>query len=191
MSRRINPNIYPKDGFWFKDADGVDHRADTWPGVIARLIKYRQRAGKPPGDPVNEVINQACERNPLICTDEVAAQQQAYRKASLKSQTLAWMNLARTHKRENRLEYVDSATSGERIRTCADCPFNTSLQESCASCRQVLDEIRNEVIGRRHRDNRLNSCLILGEDLQTAAHLERESVENGELPAKCWRKRTL
>jgi hypothetical protein len=189
--RRLNSNLYPKDGYWFKDRDGVTHRADTWAGVVARVVKYRQRAGQPPGDPANEVTAQACERNPILCNDDSGARQDLQRKASLKSYVLAWMNLARTHKAEGRTEYVDSATAVARADVCATCKFNVSLQESCAPCQQVLDEIRKEVLGRRTRDPRLNACLVLTEDLQTAAHLERPTTEHGELPGNCWRKRTL
>jgi hypothetical protein len=189
--RRINPNIYPKDGHFFKDKDGVQHRADTWPGVIARVAKYRQRAGHPPGDPITEVTEQACNRYPLLCNDESGNHDQALKRSSLKSRTLGWMGLARAHKAQQRIEYVDAATAAARAQVCATCPLNQSLSEGCASCRQALDEMRKEVLGRRTLDKRLNSCLVLGEDLQTAAHLERETTPNDELPGNCWRKRTL
>lgn len=189
--KRINPNIYPKDGHWFKDRDGVTHRADTWPGVVARVVKYRQRAGYPPGNPAVEVVEQACSRNPVICTDDEGNHQLALRKSSLKSRVLSWMGLARKHKSEGRIEYVDSQTAAARAQICATCHFNTSLQEGCASCRQALQALRNEILGRRDTDKRLNACLVLDEDLPTAAHLEREAVDNAELPANCWRKRTI
>lgn len=189
--KRLNPNIYPKDGHFFRDKDGVQHRADSWPGVIARVAKYRQRAGQPIGDPVREVTEQACSRYPLLCNDESGHHADAVKKSSLKSRVLGWMGLARAHKAEQRIEYVDAATANARAQTCATCPLNQSLSEGCASCRQALEEMRKEVLGRRPLDRRLNACLVLGEDLQTAAHLERPTTENAELPGHCWRKRTL
>lgn len=189
--KRLNPNIYPKDGHSFKDKDGVQHRADSWPGVIARVVKYRQRAGQPIGDPVREVTEQACSRYPLLCNDSSVSQEQALKKASLKSRVLNWMGLARKHKAEQRIEYVDAATAAARAQICATCSLNASLSEGCASCRQTLEEMRKEVLGRRTLDRRLNGCLVLGEDLQTAAHLERPATDNAELPGNCWRKITL
>jgi hypothetical protein len=109
----------------------------------------------------------------------------------LKSRVLNWMNLVRKHRAEQKLEYVDPQTATARADVCARCPNNVTFQDSCASCRAILAEIRTEALGRRNLDRRINSCSVLGEDLQTAAHLERETVENGELPAHCWRKRTL
>lgn len=188
--RRLNPNLYPKDGFWFKDSDGVDHRADTWPGVIARVVKYRQRAGHPPGNPAVEVIEQACQRNAGLCHEETGSPSQDLQKASLKSRVLAWLTYAREEKTKGLIEYVDAQTAAARAQVCAGCPMNQPLQESCSSCRAALDELRKDILGRRTLDKRLNGCLLLGEDMQTAAHLERVTMENGELPGCCWRRRT-
>lgn len=189
--RRINPNIHPKDGFWFKDSDGVRITADTWAGVIVRTVAYRKRAGYPPGDPANEVIEQACARNPILCNDDNSAHEVLVRKASLKSRVLAWMQLARMHKKEGRLQFVPEELAQARADICAKCPLNTSLQEGCHSCRAALQEMRNEVLGRRRIDPRIHACLELEEDLPTAAHLERESVPRAELPDHCWRKRQI
>lgn len=189
--KKVNPNVYPKDGFWFRDKDGARIAGDTWAGVVARVISYRKRAGYPPGDAEAEVMAQACERNPILCTEDSGAHAELLRKASLKSKVLAWMALARSHKKENRIDYVPAELAQARADICAKCPLNQSLQEGCHSCRQALQEMRNEVLGRRRTDTRLNACLELGEDLPTAVHLERESVVRPELPDHCWRKRTL
>ena len=190
--RRINPNLSPKDGYFFKDTDGVKIPGDTWAGVIARVIAYRRRAGRPIGENVaQEVIDQACSRNPVLCTEDNAAHQVLIRRASLKSKVLAWMQLARSHKKEGRIQFVPEELAAERANICAKCPLNTSLQEGCHSCRAALQEMRNEVLGRRPSDKRIHACLELEEDLPTAVHLERESVARPELPDNCWRKRTL
>jgi hypothetical protein len=190
--KKINPNLYPKDGHYYKESDGTTIRADTWPGVVVRVAAYRRRAGYAPGNPAVEVVEQACSRNPVICNDDSNnTYEMAVRKSSLKSRVLGWMALARTHKAQGRIEYVDAQTAVARAQICAGCPFNQSLQEGCASCRQAQAEMRKEILGRRPLDARLNGCLVLGEDMQTAAHLERETTENAELPGHCWRKRTI
>ena len=189
--KRVNPNLYPKEGHFFKERDGITVRADTLAGVVVRLVKYRQRAGYPPGNPGVEVVEQTCNRNPGICSDDSGQQDQAVRRSSLKSRVLGWMQLARAHKSAGKIEYVDGPTAAARAQVCAACPFNQALQEGCASCRQAQAAIRVEVLGRRVLDSRLNGCLVLGEDLQTAVHLERPTTDNGELPGNCWRKRTM
>ncbi len=190
--KRVNPNLFPKDGHFFKESDGTTIRADSLAGVVVRVVAYRRRAGYPPGNPAVEVVEQVCSRNPGICSDDSGhSQELEVRKTSLKSRVLSWMALARTHKAQGRIEYVDATTAVARAQVCAACPFNTSLQEGCSSCRQAQAEMRKEVLGRRVLDSRLNGCLILGEDLQTAAHLERPTADNGELPGHCWRKRTM
>jgi hypothetical protein len=189
--RQVNPNLSPKSGYFFKDKDGARIVANSWAGVIVRVQAYRKRAGYPPGDPAGEVMTQACAREPVICTDEGTMHQNALKKASLKSRVLGWMGLARKHRAEQKLNYVDAATAAARAEVCARCPQNTPLPTGCASCTSALQEMRNEVLGRRNLDKRLNACLVLGEDMQTAAHLERETADIAELPAHCWRKRTL
>jgi len=38
---------------------------------------------------------------------------------------------------------------------------------------------------------RLSGCLISGEDLPVAAHIESENISLPTAPDHCWRKRTL
>ena len=66
--KAINPNMYPKDGYRFKDPDGSWHHGDSWAGVINRVKAYRSRQGKPVDGVHDEVIAQACHRNsgPLL-----------------------------------------------------------------------------------------------------------------------------
>lgn len=189
--RKLNPNLFPKDGFWFKNGDGVKLAAATLKDLVVRVIAYRKRARQEPGDPANEVVGQICERNPVLCYNDAGSMEVALKKASLKSRVLAWMALARRHAKESKIEFVDFQTSQARAAVCAKCPLNVAFEQGCASCNETQNEIRKEVMGRRVLDQRLMSCLVLGEDMKMAAHMERETVDNGDLPAHCWRKRTL
>ena len=187
MSKTINHNIHPKDGYFFKESDGSRHFADTWKGVIERVKRYRARAGYPPGNPEEEVINQACQRNPVICREDNGVNTHQLKIASLKSRTLNWMNAIRAGEKS----FVEEGLARKRAAICAGCPKNQPLQDGCSSCRNALKALRRDIIGDRFVDGRLNSCLILGEDLSTTAHLDQATHEFSELPEHCWRKRKI
>lgn len=182
----INPNVHPKSGYKFQEADQSWHVADTWGGVVARVTAYRRRRGAEIGDVWREVVEQACRREPVLCTEVNSATQTKLREASLKTRTLNYLNSLRGKQQS----FVEDRLARDRAAVCAGCPLNTPLNEGCSSCRESLKALRQEIIGNRHRDGRLNSCAILGEDIQTALSLDSQTVINGELPGHCWRKRS-
>lgn len=185
--KTINPNVYPKDGHHFIERDGAKIVGDSWNGVIARVVRYRKRAGYPEGDPRTEVINQACQRNPIICAEDNGANQQELTRASLKSRILAFLQGLRV----NKPQLVDDSTALGRANICARCPKNQPLQDGCSSCRAAVQALREEIVGRRTFDGRLNACTITGEDLPSAAFMELQAQDNGNLPEHCWRRRKL
>ncbi len=186
--KTVNPNIYPNDGYFFKDADGATHRGDTWPGVIARVKSYRRRANQPPGDPEKEVMVQACQRNPAICSEESEAYRVELNKATLKVRVMQWLGriLALPDRR-----YVFEHDARNRTGVCAGCQFNQALPKGCSSCRAAVEESRKSIIGGRSQDPRAESCAVLGEDINSAAWIEQIADSNPALPPHCWRKRTM
>jgi hypothetical protein len=186
--KEINNNIYPKEGYYFKESDGSKHFGQTWNGVIARVVAYRRRAGLPPGNPREEVINQACQRTPILCVEDNGARAEQLKRASLKTRVLQWMNAQRANPEKH---FVEESLSHSRAAVCAKCPKNTALPGGCASCVAAVKGLRGEIIGRRPQDGRLNACVVLGEDCNTSIQLDLQTVENGELPAECWRRRSI
>jgi hypothetical protein len=154
------------------------------------VIAYRRRKGQPENDVVGEVVAQACAREPIICNQGSNAplNQQA---VPLKTRILAWLNGLRANKAKQPLEIVSWETARARTEICAKCPKNQGLQDGCASCRQALRELRSDLIGNRFQDARLHECDVLGEDLPVSVYAEAQAVDNGNLPANCWRKRSL
>jgi hypothetical protein len=185
--KNINHNIYPKEGYRFKDSDGSNHvSADGWAGVIKRVINYRKRKGIPVGDVQAEVIAQACQRNPVLCHDEDQQRQIMLKKTSMKSKILSWLAWLRGYQDKH---FVEEGLARERATICATCPNNQVFQDGCASCRATVTQLRKEILGpRRFIDGRLNACIEMGEDLPTVVHLEMIAVPRDELPAHCWRK---
>lgn len=189
--RQINRNLFPKDGFCFKDQDGVRIFAATWAGVITRVTNYRARHGFPIGNVEEEVMNQACKNNPGYCTDENAAYTHEVSRASLKNRVLLWFLQMRKRKESESIGITSDAEARSRAAVCAGCPMNQNLPSGCSSCKQAVEESRKQLIGSRFVDGRLDSCQVLGEELNTTIHLDLVRVENNALPGNCWRKRTL
>lgn len=183
---RINKNLYPPEGYYFIDTDGARIFGDSWPGVITRTRQYRERQGRPVGDVDAEVTTQACARAPSICHEVGAIEKKARVIASLKSRVLRWFR-----ELEPERAFVTVETWKQRATICAECPHNQPLPGGCSTCRAAVAELRKSVLDRRPNDGRLNACSILGEDLPTAAHMERPAVANPGLPDRCWRKKLI
>jgi hypothetical protein len=187
--KKINQNLYPKDGYRFKDSDGATIYGDSWAGVIARVANYRKRAGYPPGNPAEEVIAQACANQPGYCSEADARTVEQLKAVSLKTRVLKWFSSLRASK--NELTFTSWETQRARANICATCPRNTPLPGGCASCAAIVKELRKEMVGDRPIDGRLNACSELGEDPAVSSYFELQAVENPALPPQCWRKRTL
>lgn len=187
---RINTNLYPRDGYVFKNPDGAIIRSSKgWNDLIARVRDYRRMNNMPPGDVVNEVHAQACQNNPAYCYDAsrvVAPPPNPPR--TLKSSVLQW--LADVRRRVAELQFVSSSVAEARANVCASCPFNKPLPSGgCAPCKAAVNEIRAQVLVNRKVDARLHTCECLRVDNAVLAHLEHPAMDNPELPGHCWFKR--
>lgn len=191
--KRINPNLFPRGGYIFIEKDGVTIVGGSWAGVAARLASYRTRKGEAPGNTLDEVMRQACERNPGYCTEDSEVTREQTKIVSLKGKILKWFSALRQQNAREPLQFVDTHTSLLRAGACITCPMNAALEEGCGSCKAAVEALRGQIIGGRSPHNSLlmHGCKVLGIDLATAVHLDEVTVENNELPGHCWRKRTL
>ena len=187
--RSINPNLYPRDWFAYKEIDGVWIRGDTSAGVIVRVRNYRTRQGLPAGNAEVEVMAQACAHNPGLCTEENAAYKHQVSRASLKNRILLWFLEMRQRKTKESIGIVPESDARNRASVCAGCPRNAALPDGCSSCREAVKESRKQLIGDRFVDARIDSCDVLAEELNTTIHLDLVRVEHPDLPGHCWRKR--
>ena len=191
---RIRVNIFPKDGYRFKEQDGTLLVGDSWRGITARVVAYRKRNGLPPGDPAKEINDQRCQTNPESCFQDSGPQHAAaVRVTTLKSRVLQWFSRVREAGRRTPTEFASTELAQARANVCAGCPQNQSLPDGCSSCKAAVKELRVEVIGGRPADPRLvnHGCNVLGAESATQVWLEQVTVDNAELPAHCWRKRTI
>lgn len=189
--KAINPNIYPSGGYWFQDPDGSKHVGQSWAGVINAVTAYRQRKGLPVDRVADEVITQACQRTPVICTETSEAIKAQTRYVSLKGRVLLWLTRLRTSKTKEPLVFTNDGMHAARSDVCIRCPKNTGLPEGCGSCRAALRALMEDIVGSRKSDPRLTGCIVLGEYLPVSTWLDQTTVANAELPGECWRKRTL
>jgi hypothetical protein len=187
--KRINVNLYPKDGYFFIEQDQSMHRGQSWTEVVSRVRSYRKRNQLPPGNPEQEIHDQACKRNESLCHDENPEQVKAeLRKTSLKGRVLKWFNTIRKARAEREQQYVSETEAKARALVCANCPHNQPYPSGCGSCKAAVRASREEILGKRVADGRLNGCNVLGEDSATSVHLDQVRVNDAELPSFCWRK---
>lgn len=187
---RINANLFPRDGYFFKESDGTILRAEVgWAGVITRVRAYRKRAGLPEGNPEQEVVAQACARNPNHCVSESNEQEEQRRVVSLKGKLLGWLSKMVRQSKKVPVVFVSAELAKSRADICAVCPKNQSVAEGCSSCRAAMREMRQALIGARTIDKRLTGCVETYEDLTCAIWIEEQTIANDRLPSNCWRKR--
>jgi hypothetical protein len=186
--KRINLNLFPKDGYIFVDKDGTRLVAANWRGVIARVADYRKRNNLPVGNPEQEVHEQACERNPAYCSEITEQQKEMTRVASLKGRVLAWLSGVLAGREKQPITFLPESTVKARAEICATCPKNAAIADSCSSCRAALKAYRKNILGSRPINGRLNGCVILGEDTAVSTAVDQILSDDADLPAHCWRK---
>ena len=186
--KRVNVNIYPKDGYFFVENDGTVIKAmNNWRGVVARVVAYRRRNKLPPGDPTNEVHAQACARNPDGCHDNAdPTTMKAIKVATLKGRVLRWL----ASLRGKSLLWGDEHNMRARAAVCAGCPAHASIGGGCGACKKAIREVRKDLLGGRPIDERLSGCTVLDEDVAVSCWLDQPTSDNPELPGCCWRRRS-
>lgn len=190
--KEINPNIYPKSGYVFKDSDGAVISGDSWAGVISRVIAYRKRQGKSFDKVSEEVISQACQKNSSLCVEDTGVRQAHLKVATLKGRVLKWLTAMQDLRKKNEVVFVSESLRDARADVCSRCPKDKGMSsDNCGSCRAALKELQRGVVGERKGDARFSACPVLGEFLPVAVWIEQQAVANDELWVECWRKRTL
>jgi len=186
---KINTNLAPPDGYWFKENDGSVIRApSSWRGVIIRIARYRRRNKFPAGNPEAELAAQVCARSPGLCAEGAnPVHAAALKKATLKTRILAWLGHMRGR---TDLRWVPQDVAEARAAVCRGCPKHASIGGGCGSCKKAVRAARREVLGGRDIDESLAGCLVLGEDCAVNTKTDEPTVENQELPGCCWRRRS-
>lgn len=186
--KRINVNIRPNDGYWFKDADGTKFKGASWAQVIAKVMKYRKVNGRPVGDVHQEVMAQACSRHPAMCHEQRQANTQNL--PTLKGRVLQWLAGFSKIVKAGQISYVREPEMQDRVKKCLGCPFHSQLPTSCAACLATIGARTVEILGRPQKpDRRVSACDKLGIYLPVAAWLDEPAIQDNGLPRHCWRRK--
>ncbi len=188
----VNPNLYPKNGYRFKEKDGSYQKASNWEGVIKKVTAYRERAGWPVGDVRAEVMAQACANNPSLCIDN-SPRQIIHPKASYASTLFQkvsnWLSQLVQKLQRRQLELVDGPEARRRAAICAVCPRQMAVPTVCGACISQMSNFRRVILqGQPPANAGLNGCSALGEDTQVSVHLKLEPVDTDDQPPQCWRR---
>jgi hypothetical protein len=194
MSVKLLMNVMPANGYRFRDSDGTAFTSTGWGDLVKLVADYRRRQGKPTEGVEQEVLEQACVRNPQICMD--AGPRQGKRvfmpAATPKSRAIRWLNSVSELPKPLILVLKDEAD--RRAGACLRCPRNVPAGVGCAACVNAMSALRAKAFpGQRMKFNPdLHVCEVLGTDLPTAVWLRDQlAVSNPDLPAHCWMKATL
>ena len=195
--RVMNPNLYPDGGRYFLDEDGVKFRAENWNVLERKIANYRKKAGKPPGNPMQEIMDQVCARLPSYCVEESAAaapQQSApivqrENAGNLTKRVLRWLALVVSQFRAGTITKVDRGEARRRAEICASCPLQRAMSEACGACKRTRKGVTDAVLRNERRVNEgLKACLALGEDTSLSVHLSLPPTGKSGLPTHCWRR---
>lgn len=193
-----NPHVYPPDGYYFVDSDGVKHTGKNWSDLVQQVRDYRVRNGKPVGSPIQEINAFTCARYPAGCVEvtkcdlKTASSKGGVSKgAALAAAVNRWLQLVARALGENPTPLVSKEEAQKRAAICTKCPRQAAWASSCAQCAGAA--FRIGVAIRKNQDvargDSLMGCSVLGEDTRTSVWLPRlKPAEQPELPENCWRK---
>ena len=192
MALEVNPNLYPKNGFRFKERDGSRWKGRSWADVVKQVTEYRRRRGEEVGDVRAEVMAQACANNPNICVDNSPRQivtSKAGYASTLFQKVSNWLAQLVQKLQRKQLTLVDRQEAARRAAICAVCPKQLGIPTVCGACISQLSNFRRAILqGQPPVNAGLNGCSALGEDTQISVHLELEPTVNDDMPAACWRR---
>lgn len=185
----FNPNLYPPDGYIFRDAEGILHRGDSWRDLRRVIADFRTRNGRPVGDLDAEINAYHCGKYPGLCHGENPIPPQPPRGSNLTARVLNWLAHLMGELRRNGVRFVSREQAAIRGEICSKCPAQSSLPTVCDACIATITSARRVALGEAgpvHKS--LHPCGILGEDCQISVHLEQKPSDERALPAGCWRR---
>lgn len=189
-----NLNLYPPEGYSFRDARAGEITGGNWPEVINKLRAYRVRAGLPVGKPEEEVFEQFCGRHPDYCRRGGASPGSTVRVA-VKAQdfpytVMNWLAATFTDLNRGKIKTVSMEEAARRAMICANCHRQTVWRTGCMGCNKNIHVLINEVMKTRKEtpvSRGLQGCVAFGDDVRLAVHLDQKTKPVNEKPPHCWR----
>jgi len=188
---RMNPNLYPPDGYIFTEVDGVKFRGDSWRDLFRQIKAYREGHGQTTSLEIIEqdVFNQHCAKTPGLCHSDAPAPPQQRSGNTLNARVLNWFSIKLAELRQNgSLNKVSDAVAKHRAGICAKCPRQTAFSTACEACISAVESGRKSILGGKPSVHQgLHPCSALGEDCVTTIHLDLPPTKEKDVPPACWR----
>lgn len=193
MSSVPNFNLYPPDGYRYKDPEsGITFEGGNWPEVVARLMAYRQANRLPEGNPEREVFEAFCKTHPKYCESGKTSKQfraLANSAVGFASAIQSWLADAFSKVNTRKLGYVSGEEAEERAKVCRRCPRQREWTSGCSGCDQKFNKVAKRLLRGTDKVGRsLLACSALREETSVSVHLSLPAVDNASLPAHCWRR---
>jgi hypothetical protein len=193
---RLNPHVYPQGGFRFVDPEGNRFTGTTAVELSDMVREFRQRLGKPIGQPYDEVVAYLCQVDPTACYDTPQPALRSNRpigvttSAIFGAKVMRWIVRVAEAVGISQIPLVHKSVAIPRAKTCLGCPHQVSWKTGCGGCDG--NAIRMSLSVRQGREtpesNSLRACEILGEDTRTSIWLSQKPVVGAQLPKHCWRQ---
>lgn len=185
----LNPNLFPSGGWYFKDADGVKHKSNSFANLIKTVTQYRERRGQAMGNPTQEIMVQTCGRNPGFCRDGHTVPVPEAPSSNMMAKILNFLTWLIQEKRLGHLRLIDRDVALARAHICAQCPRQRSLPTTCGSCKAGVANSRRAILdGQEPVHAGIQVCSVLEEDVATVVHIAVPQRHDVTLPAECWRR---
>jgi hypothetical protein len=191
---RINPNIYPCNGFFYVDADRVRFTAGDGDGLLNKIVEYRSRRGQDVSPMAIKALKATvteflCRNNVGLCGEGLPtkAPRLISKEASLDSKISGYLAFTFRKAGEGRVSYVREEVARARAEVCAKCPNQTAMGKSCATCSSQIDTL--SALLQKSRDygqKGLKGCSAAGVDTRVAVLIERDPIGFPFLPSFCW-----
>jgi hypothetical protein len=185
----FNPNLYPDGGWWFKDAEGTKHKANSFQNLVKLVVEYRNRRAQPAGDVTQEIVVQLCGRNGGFCKNSHLAPIPESPNSNMLAKIMNFMGWLIQEKRLGHVRLIDRNVAMARANICAKCPRQRSLPTTCGSCKASVATSRRAILdGQDPVHAGIQVCSALQEDVATTVHLAVPQRHDETLPAECWRR---
>lgn len=187
--REFNPNLYPPNGYVFRDRDGTNHKADSWKNLEKAVRAYRERNRQEIGEVWSEIMIQACASTPGHCRDDARPLPPPGQGMDFSKRIMGWLAGLAGVKRTGKWVLVDDELAARRASVCLGCPGQKALNESCGACITSIKNMRRALLdGAEPKHQNLHACAYLGEDCQSTVHAEQAPTDSSLVPEYCWRR---
>ena len=191
MSKNINPNIPPPNGYNFRDADGTKVKGTSWKSLERALLMYRRQTGGKQTDLREEILTQVCDAAPAFCHEPRTREQEvggALRK-DVRFIIVSYLTRIARTAQDGNLTYAAARVADHRIKTCLACPFRKNAEVGCQTCMNSIAALKKAAMkGKVIKAPALGMCDALEEDLSVATHINEQGACRADLPDVCWRK---